>query len=61
MKRGGNGETERVVRSLIHFERGRERTVKCMGGGQTYWQRMRGEAGWGGLGCRSVRAKETDR
>lgn len=54
MKRGSNGVTERVVRSLKNFEGGRERTVRCMGGGQTYWQRMRGEAGWGGLGWAGV-------
>lgn len=46
-KRGSNGETERMVRSLKHSEGGRGRIVKCTDGAQTYWQRMRGAAGWG--------------
>lgn len=64
VRKGSNGETGRMVRALKHLEGGRERIVKCKergSEGQTYWQRMRGSAGWGGLGRRSVRGRETDR
>lgn len=59
-KKGNNAETERVVRFLKHFEGGRERIVKCTDGGGGADILAEDERS-GGLGCASVRVKETDR